>query len=89
MTFLSGAQTPPRVLLLPAAATALTTDGSRLLLATRGGYFRVDLAEPGAKDLRAVKAGRIIPLLANQTSASPAAVDGLEALHQAVTGLGS
>lgn len=49
LTFLSGAQTPPRVLLLPAAATALTTDGSRLLLATRGGYFRVDLAEPGAK----------------------------------------
>ncbi len=47
------------------------------------------LAEPGAKDLRAVKAGRVIPLLANQTSASPAAVDGLEALHQAVAGLGS
>lgn len=47
------------------------------------------LAEPGAKDLRAVKAGRIIPLRANQTSASPAAVDGLEALNQAVAGLGS
>lgn len=47
------------------------------------------LAEPGAKDLRAVKAGRIIPLLSNQTSASPAAVDGLEALNKAVAGLGS
>lgn len=47
------------------------------------------LAEPGAKDLRAVKAGRIIPLRANQTSASTAAVDGLEALHKAVAGLGS
>lgn len=47
------------------------------------------LAEPGVKDLQAVKAGRIIPLLANQTSSSPAAVDGLEALSTAVAGLGS
>ncbi|MGV0744654.1 YncE family protein [Mycolicibacterium sp. XJ870] len=36
---------PPRNVPLPAAATALATDGKgQLLLSTRGGYFRVDIA---------------------------------------------
>lgn len=47
------------------------------------------LAEPGAKDLQAVKAGRVIGLPGNQTSASPAAVTGLERLRAATEKLGS
>lgn len=47
------------------------------------------LAEPGAKDLQAVKADRIIGLPGNQTTASPAAVAGLERLRKASEGLPS
>ncbi|MGL5865467.1 MAG: ABC transporter substrate-binding protein [Dermatophilaceae bacterium] len=45
------------------------------------------LAEPGARDLAAVKAGRVIGLPAAETSASSSSVAGLERLQQAVAGL--
>ncbi|MGL5819904.1 MAG: ABC transporter substrate-binding protein [Phycicoccus sp.] len=45
------------------------------------------LAEPGAKDLAAVKAGRVIGLPASETSASSSSVAGLERLQGAVAGL--
>ncbi|MGL5817175.1 MAG: ABC transporter substrate-binding protein [Phycicoccus sp.] len=45
------------------------------------------LAEPGAKDLAAVRAGRLIGLPATETSASSSSVAGLERLQRAVAGL--
>ncbi|MGL5817023.1 MAG: ABC transporter substrate-binding protein [Phycicoccus sp.] len=45
------------------------------------------LAEPGVKDLAAVKADRVVGLPANETSASSSSVAGLERLQQAVAGL--
>ncbi|MCB7135618.1 ABC transporter substrate-binding protein [Cellulosimicrobium marinum] len=46
------------------------------------------LAEPGASDLQAVEAGRVVGIPANETTASPASVAGLERLQQAVANLG-
>ncbi|WP_019970128.1 hypothetical protein [Mycobacterium sp. 141] len=44
VTLVAGPQ-PPRTVLLPTTASALTSDGhGELLLTTRGGYFRVDIA---------------------------------------------
>ncbi|BDY32559.1 hypothetical protein hbim_06527 [Mycolicibacterium mageritense] len=49
LTLMAGAQ-PPRTALLEATATALADTGSgTLLLATRGGYFRMDLTDAAAK----------------------------------------
>ncbi|WP_265521195.1 ABC transporter substrate-binding protein [Oerskovia flava] len=45
------------------------------------------LAEPGASDLQAVREDRIIGIPANESTASPAAVSGLERLQQAVAEL--
>lgn len=48
VTLLSGGA-PPRSVPLASAATALTGDGNgRLLLSTRGGYFRVDIGDAKA-----------------------------------------
>lgn len=38
------------------------------------------LAEPGVKDMAAIRANRVIAVLGNQTAASPSAVSGLESL---------
>lgn len=47
------------------------------------------LAEPGVADLQAVRAGRILGVPANETTATPAAVAGIERLQQGVAELSS
>lgn len=46
------------------------------------------LAEPGVADLQAVAADRVVGMVANQSTGSPAAVDGLEHLQASVAELG-
>ncbi|MDV3128177.1 hypothetical protein M1247_24905 [Mycobacterium sp. 21AC1] len=51
LTLLAGSE-PARTVLLPAAASALAGDPSgRLLLATRGGYFRVNIKDASVTDV--------------------------------------
>jgi len=46
------------------------------------------LAEPGVKDMQAIRANRVVAVLGNQTAASPAAVAGLESLAGQLAALG-